>query len=147
MRPDLLGAQTVDVCETLRDEVHRIAVKRLEVVRGVPRLAGPLEPQPPNVLLDRIDILDVLFRGVGVVEAEVAGAAELCCDAKVEADGFGVADVQVAVRLGGKPRGHTAAMFPGSDVVGDDRPDEIQRGWRLRLSHRSGCSRVGSHNR
>ena len=47
--------------------------------------------------------------GIGVVEAQVAFAAEFGGEAEVQADGFGVADVQIAVRLRGETRVHAAA--------------------------------------
>ena len=129
---DLVGGEAVDVGLARHDQVHGVAVERLEIVRGVARLAVPVEAQPADVLLDRLDVLDVLLRRVGVVEAQVAGAAELGGDAEVEADRLGVADVQVAVRLRRKPRGHTAAVLPRPHILGDDRADEIEREYLFR---------------
>jgi len=42
------------------------------------------------------------LRGVGVFEAEIGFATEVFGEAEVEADGFGMADVEIAVGLGGK---------------------------------------------
>ena len=140
---DLLGAEAVDVGLAGLDQVHGVVVERLEIVRRVARLAVPLEAQPAHVLLDRLDVLDVLFRGVGVVEAQVADAAELGGDAEVEADRLGVADVQVAVGLRGKTRGHTSGVLPRADVLSHYGPDEIERG--ICLAHGSCCSRVAAH--
>ena len=95
----------------------------------------PIEAEPADVLLDRLDVLDVLFRGVGVVEAQVAGAAELGGDAEIEADRLGVADVQVAVGLGREARGDTSGVLPRADVLSHDGPDEIERG--ICLAHGS----------
>ena len=68
---------------------------------------------------------------VRVVEAQVAGAAEVAGDAEVQADRLRVADVQVAVRLGRKPRGHAAAVLAAGVVGGDDLADEVQPlGWQ-----------------
>jgi hypothetical protein len=61
---------------------------------------APVEAQPLHVGLDRLDVLELLLGRVGVVEAQVAAPAELARAAEVEADRLGVADVQVAVRLG-----------------------------------------------
>ena len=58
--------------------------------------------------------------GVGVVEAQVAEAAEFLGEAEVEADGLGVADVQVAVGLRRKPGDHPALVFAGLQVFHDD---------------------------
>ena len=139
---DFLGAEAVDIRLAGHDEVDGVAVERLEVVRGVKRLIMPVEAQPADVLLDRLDVLDVLFRGVRVVEAQVAGAAELGRHAEIQANRLGVADVQVAVRLGGEPRGHTSGMLPRADVLSHDGPDEIERG--VCLAHGS-CNRVAAH--
>ena len=75
---------------------------------------------------DGIDILDVFLGRVGVVHAQVADAAELARDAEVQADGFRVADVQVAVRLRRKARVNLRIFFLG-DVLGHDVADEIGR--------------------
>ena len=64
--------------------------------------------------------------GIGVVEAQVGLAAELGGQAEVEADGLGVADVQIAVRLGRKARVHAALVLVGLQVVEDDVADEIR---------------------
>ena len=65
-------------------------------------------------------------------------AAELACDAEVEADGLRVADVQEAVGLRRETRGHRAAEAAGRDVVGDEFADEIATRGRIggrRVSH------------
>ncbi len=103
-----------------------VLVQPLEVVRGVQRLPVPREAEPADVLLNRVDVLDVFLRRVGVVEAQVAGPAELAGDAEVEADRLRVPDVQVAVRLGRKAGRDAAAVLAGLDVLGDDCADEIQ---------------------
>ena len=99
---DLVGREVADVGLAGLDQLHGPLVNLLEIVRGVKQPVLPIEAQPADVLHDRIDVLDVLFAGVGIVEAEVAQAAELLGDAEVQADRLGVADVQVAVGLGRK---------------------------------------------
>jgi cardiolipin synthase len=51
-------------------------------------------------VLDAVDVLLLLFLGIGVVEAHVAHAAVVARQAEVQADALGVAHVQVAVGLG-----------------------------------------------
>src|SRR5262249_43006813 len=66
--------------------------------------------------------------GIGVVESQVAAAAGvLSSEVEVEADRFGVPDVQVAVRLGRKSRDHAPVEAARRHVVGDDLPDEVGR--------------------
>jgi len=65
-------------------------------------LVGPAGDQPLDVGRDGLDILDLLLGRVGVIEAQVALAVVLAGDAEVQADGLGVADVQVPLGSGGK---------------------------------------------
>src|ERR1035437_7645768 len=93
----------------------------------------PRADEPVHIRLDGLDILNVFLRGIGVVQAQVANAAELAGDAEVQADAFRVADVQVAVRLRRKAR-VDARIFVLRDVRGDDVADEIgRRGRRGRV--------------
>ena len=87
-------------------------------------MIGPAIDDPVDVLLDGLDIFDVFARGVGVVHAEVAGAIELAGDAEIQANGFGVADVQVAVGLRRKA-GDDFRIFFGRHMFGDDVADKI----------------------
>ena len=123
---NLVGGQAVDVREARRDELLGALIQLFEIVRREVQPVVPREPQPPDVVLDRLDVLDVLGNGIGVVEAQVAGAAEIACDAEVQANRLGMADVQVPVGLGRKPRGDTTAVFTGRVVGGDDLPDEVE---------------------
>src|SRR5262249_13338762 len=85
---------------------------------------APVEAQPANVLLDRIDVLLLLLDRVGVVEAQVAAAAELLGNPEVERDRLGVTDVEVPVRLG-REAGHDLRDPALAHVGGDDLADEI----------------------
>jgi hypothetical protein len=77
-----------------------------------------------HVVLDRGDVFGIFLRRVGVVETQVAAAAELGGDAEVQADRLGVADVQVAIGLRRKTR-LDRGMATAGEVVADDLPDEI----------------------
>jgi hypothetical protein len=124
VRPDLVGAQAVDVGFAAANQLGGALVQPLEVVGRVVQRVPP-EPEPLDVLLDGVDVFDVLLGRVGVVEAQVAGAAGFPGDSEVQADRLGVADVQVAVRLGREPRRHAPAVLSGAAVLGHDRADEV----------------------
>src|SRR5205823_2765524 len=85
------------------------------------------------VLLDHVDVLLLLLRRVGVVHPQVAAASVVASDAEVQADGLGVTDVQVAVRLGRKARDDQRMLSRGKIFV-DDLPDEVARSATL-LDH------------
>jgi hypothetical protein len=135
----LVGRQAVDVGEAALYQVDGIAVQRFEVVRCVPRLALPREPQPPHVVLNRLDVLHILFGRVGVVESQVARAPELGGDPEVQADRLGMADVEVAVRLRWKARGDPAPVGARLHIGSNDGANEVQ-GSVVGLPNRSrGC--------
>ena len=96
-------------------------------------MRAPVEPEPAHIGLDGVGVLLLLFSRVGVVEAQVAAAAELAGDPEIEADRLGVADVQVAVRLRRETGDHGLATALAK-VYGDDLANEVAalgRGWRL----------------
>ena len=98
---NLVGGEVVDVGFAGLDELQGPLVELAEVVGGVAE-AFPVEAEPAHVFLDGVDVLLLFLFGIGVVEAQVGLAAELVGEAEVEADGLGVADVEVAVGLGRK---------------------------------------------
>ena len=123
----LVGGQAVDVGLPVANELLRPCVELLEIVGGVVKMFAPVEAQPSDVALDLVDVLLRFLHRVGIVEPEIAPAAEFLRDAEVDADRLGMADVQAAVRLGRKPRDDRAAVFARLDVLGDDFPNEIAR--------------------
>src|SRR5690606_19347759 len=123
---DLLGGEAAHVGLPLPDERLCERVELGEVVRGEVETILPVESQPAHVPLDGVDVVGVLGQGVGVVEAQVAGAAEGLREPEVQADALRVADVQKAVRLGGEAGRHPAPVFPGVDVGLDDGFEEVE---------------------
>ena len=103
---DFFGRLIVDVGFALLDQLDGHLVQLLEVIRGVIFPIVPREAQPADVFLDRVDVLDIFLGGVRVVVAQIAQAAKLLRDAKVDDQRLGVADVQIAVRLRRKARVH-----------------------------------------
>ena len=99
-------------------------IELLEVIRRVIEVTVPVVAEPAHVALDRVDVLLLFFGRVGVVEAQVAAAAELLRHAEVERDRLGVANVEIAVRLGWEACDHVGNA-PGRHVPRDDVADEI----------------------
>ena len=124
--PDLLVALAVHVRLPVPDQADRQGVQLFVIIRGEEELLFPVEPEPAHVAPDRFDVFHVLGFGVRVVEPHVAVAAELHGDAEVDADRFGVADVQEAVRLGGETRRHPPAVHAAAAVPPDDLAEEVE---------------------
>ena len=59
----------------------------------------PFEAQPANVIFDRVGVLFVFFRRVRIVEAKITLAVVANGRSKIQADGFRMTNVQIAVWL------------------------------------------------
>ncbi|CCX42310.1 uncharacterized protein BN454_00172 [Clostridium sp. CAG:1024] len=95
----LVFREVVHIGEPLLDELDGKLVAPIKV-GGTEAELIPMEAQPFDVVLDRIDVLDVLLGRVRIVKAQIAASAILFRHAKVDAQRLCVADVQIAVRLG-----------------------------------------------
>ena len=123
---DLLRRQVVNVGQPLLDQGPCILVKLLKVVRRIVAAIAPGESQPPDVLLNRVDVLRVLLRRIRVVKTQVAKPRILFRRAKVQADRLRMTDVEIAVRFGRKARMHALGMLAALPVLVDDVVDEIR---------------------
>ena len=116
---------TVDVSLALHDQPLGILKELLEPVRSVVQLI-PLEAQPADVVLNRVDVFDVFFRRVRVVKPQVASAVVFFCQPEVQTDRFGVPDVQIAIRLGRESRVDSTVVFSLGEIFLDDLFDEVE---------------------
>ena len=121
---DLLGAQAVHIRLPLPDQMHGILIEPLEVIGGVEQAITPIKPHPAHVGLDRLHIFQILCGRVRIVESKIRRAAVLLRNRKVQADGLGVSNMQIAVRFRGKARRHAVALA-GLEIVLDDLANEI----------------------
>src|SRR5262249_30432586 len=84
----------------------------------------PVESEPLDVALDRIDELDPLLCWVRVIKAQVAPAAEFVGELVIQHDRLRVPQVEVAVRLGWKARDYDTRAA-GLDIRRYDAANEI----------------------
>ena len=115
----------VDVSLAFLDEADGKVPKLLEIIRCIIFVA-PLVAQPLDILLDGFYVFHVFLRGVGVVETQVAYASVSGCDAEIKADGLGMSDVQVSVRLRREACLHSASIFTVAQVVFYNLLNEVQ---------------------
>ena len=94
----LFGCQIADKCLALFDQFDR-ACKNIIKIIGCKISVVPVKAKPFNVLGNGVNIFRVLFCGIRVIKPQIANAVEFFLCAKVDAYGFCVADMQVAVRL------------------------------------------------
>ena len=72
----LLLRLVVDIGLAGADQMLGPGVKLLEIVRGVVEVLAPVEAEPAHVALDRVDVFLLLLGRIGVVETQMAAAAE-----------------------------------------------------------------------
>src|SRR5262249_21771763 len=103
--------------------------------------AFPLKAQPFDVRHDRVYVLGLFLFRIRVIEAQVGAAAELVRQAEIQADGLGVPDVEVTIRLRRKARPNAPVVLAGLQVVDEDIADEVGGTGGLRV--RTDWSRLG----
>ncbi len=119
----LFEGLVVDIRETPLDELLSPFIELVEIIRGV-SLLRPLETEPFDVFLDGVHILDIFFRRIGVVVAEVGPATVLLRQAEVDTQTFGVAKVKISVGFGRKAC-DDGVELSGCEVCLDDLFEEI----------------------
>ena len=130
-----LRRQAVHISVAVPDQLLGVLIQLLKVIRGVIQMLAPVEPQPPNIRQDGLHILNILPRRVGVIKPHVAARPRvLLAHAKIEADGLGVPNVQVAVRFRRKARHHPPVVSPGGPVFIDNAADKINGDFPGRVS-------------
>ena len=131
----LLGVQFVDVRLVYPDQFHGILIQLLEIVGSKIHAIRPVKAEPAYLLYDRLNILDIFLFGVGIVESQITFALELLCQTEIDADGFGMAYMQVAIRFrretGMDPAGR-AVIFK---ICLDYATDKIRAGGVAGFSH------------
>ncbi len=99
----LLCRIVADVCQSLFDKQHSAVIHSVKIVRRI-QLFVPLKAQPLDILFDRVDVLDVLFAGIGVVIAQITLAVVFFFHTEIYAKRFGVTDMQISVWFRRKTR-------------------------------------------
>ena len=124
---ELIRGELADIGQPLLDQLLGVFVHLFKIVGGVIEPVPPVKAQPVDVLLDGVHILGILLGGVGVIHAQVAQAAVLLRGAEVDGQGLAVADVEVAVGLGGKAGvdSHALVLPALSDVLIDKIVDKV----------------------
>ena len=123
-QPHFVLGLVVDIGLAGADQMLRPRVELLEIIGGMKEIPAPIEAEPAHVALDGVDIFLRFLGRIGVVETQIAVAAEFLGDAEIQTDRFGVADVQIAVRLRRKT-GDDGFVPAGSKVSPNDVADEI----------------------
>ena len=161
VRRHLVGGLAVYVGMAGADQVFGHLVEAAEIIAGVVqvRIAGsvmPVEAEPFHRLDDGVDVFLLFLGRIGVVEAQVGTAAVVPRQSEIEADGFCMTDMEIAVRLGRESR-HQRWQRPATgigassvaalgQIVFDDGAQEVRRQRRdRRCGGRCRIFRSGAH--
>ncbi len=121
-----VGRQAVDIGAVLSDQRHRVCVEALKVVGGKEQLIVPVKAEPTHIVLNRLDIFGVFRRRISIVHAEMADAPRLFIrNAEVEANRFGMADMEIAVRFRWEAGDDPSGMFTCGTVGSYDLTNEV----------------------
>ncbi len=129
---DLIRREVAHEGFAFLNELYGPCVELIEIIGSVKQAVFEIAAQPADVFNDRIDVLGFFLGRIGIVEAQVAFAAELARQAEVDRNRLGVADMQISVRLGRETRVHAALILFGLQIVEDDVPDEVGLNGRAR---------------
>src|SRR5581483_10593567 len=141
-------AEIVDVSLAGLDELHSPFVELVEIIGSVVE-AVPLEAEPTDVFHDGVNVLRLFFFRIGVVKAQIGVAVKFIRETEVEADRFGVADVQIAVGLGRKTGLHAAGVLVRLQIFNDSVANKIRGSGRALVRHVRGSlsGRIGRIHR
>ncbi len=78
-----------------------------------------------HVSHDRPHIFGFLLCRIRIIHTDVANAAKLACDPKIEANRFRVTNVQIAVRLWRKAR-NDLFVFSCTNILGDNVTNKVR---------------------
>ena len=109
---DLSSRQVIDISEPLPDEFYRIVIEFVEVIRSIEHAVLPGKAQPMDIRLDRINIFRILFRRIRIIETQIAQAMIVLSQTKIQANGLGMADMKITIRLRREPRMDTLCILP-----------------------------------
>ena len=111
----------------IANELLSKGVEFREIVGSEKEVFFPIKAEPFYIILDGVNVFGVFGDWIGVIKAKVALTLGIfISNTKIEANGFGVANVKVPIGLGRKPSGDVALMFVGGQIIGHNRADKIE---------------------
>ena len=107
----LFAVELAYIRQTFFNKFNGIVVHLLKVIGRKVETVVPVKTEPAYILFDSVNILNILFGGVGVVHTEVAKSVVLLSRTEVYKYRLCVADMQITVRLGRKTRVNLFAVI------------------------------------
>ncbi len=114
---DFLGSGIIYIGLAIFNELYGKFIELLKVVRCIEHPLIPAKAQPFYILLDGIHIFHVFLYRICIIKAEVAQSIVLLRQSKVQANGLGVANMEIAIWLWRKTGVDTLAVTAIFQVV------------------------------
>ena len=105
----------INICIALLDHPDCKVPKLLKVVGSIVDIA-PLETKPLDVLKNIFYIFIIFLARVGVIKTKIANTIIFLCNTKIHADSFGMADMQITIRLWRKTSLNSSSVFAFFEV-------------------------------
>ena len=141
VRAHLVRRQIVDIGLAGLYQVLGPLIKLFEIIGGEFDLRSPIEAKPADIFLNGIDKFLFFLGRVGIVEPKIAAPAELLGNTEIQADRFGMTDMQIAVGFRWKSR-HDRFYGAAGQIRADLVADEIVGGLRAVCFVHVICRRV-----
>ena len=122
---DFFLRQVIDIRLAILNQLDRPLIKLSEVVRGEVQFF-PVKAEPAHIVHDRVDVFLFFFGGVGIVKTQIGLAVVIVGDAEIQADRFGMTDMQIPVGFRRKTGIHTPAEASRLIVFVNNLADEIR---------------------
>jgi hypothetical protein len=103
---------------------------------------SPVETEPPDIALNRVDIFLLFLGWIRVIEPQVTAAAKFLGYAKIQANRLGMADVEIPIWFRWKARDDLLDAA-GIEITLDDIADEIAA--RFDRARVASCLCIGCH--
>jgi hypothetical protein len=110
---------------------HRVFVKLLEIVGCEITTVFPVESQPTDIVLYRLDEFGALLAWIGVVESQIVDAPVILSDPEIDAESLGVPYVEVPTGFRRESRMNPPTVPAGTDIILHDLSYEVLGFWRL----------------
>ena len=125
--PHLFRCQLANIGVAVFDQLHSKFIHLREVFGSVVKPIFPVKAKPMNIIFDILNVFHVFLRGIGIIHTKIAQTAKFFSRAKVDADSFGMSDMQIAVRLRRKTGmyPHTCKASAIRDILFDKLMNKI----------------------
>ena len=88
----------------------------------------PFKSEPTDIIHDCLGKILAFLQGIGIIKAQIGRATKFGCETKIQANRFGVTNMQVTIGFWRKAC-HYFVMLSGFEILYDNITYKIADGW------------------